>query len=70
MEWIKKLIGNSVGWTCYYLGHWYSIPMEHFEWIPFEPYRRLMQWSYQINDWAGINIWKAVDSPEPPQEDE
>ncbi|TFG98574.1 hypothetical protein E4H12_05720 [Candidatus Thorarchaeota archaeon] len=62
---MKKLIGWPVAHLCYILGDWTCKLMEGIdtEWaadILYPVYNRLMLWSCDLNDWAGLDLWSGA----------
>ncbi|KKL79926.1 hypothetical protein LCGC14_2009910 [marine sediment metagenome] len=64
MNW-KKIVGFCPCWACFWVGHWVSKPFEHFDRLAFlyPVYNTLMCWSLSINDWAGLDAWRAPEHP-------
>lgn len=57
---IRKVIGWPVSMALYTLGDWVSKPMERFDlgWL-YPTYNWLMCKSLDVNDWAGLQIWRS-----------
>lgn len=62
---IKKITGWPTMWALFYIGHWLSIPGNHWPWERFHPYR-IWNWflvrSMNVQDWAGFKDapWKVA----------
>jgi len=57
---MRKVIGWTASWVCFWLGHWVSRPMHWFDfWWLYPIYNNLMGWSYQVQVWGGdLGPWK------------
>ena len=43
-----KTVKVWLAWTCFWIGHWFSIPMRYWDWTAYvcmSPYQKLMRWS-------------------------
>ena len=58
---MKKIIGWAPMHLVFWSGHLVSKLMiwEPLEWL-YPVYNRLMGWSVEINDWAGLSLWESV----------
>ena len=58
---MKKLIGWPVGWALFWIGDGFSFLCNRYNWLSwmYIPYNKFMIWSVYVNDWAGLDIWKA-----------
>ena len=53
---MKKIAGRIVSELLWYLGDWIHYPMRWFDWPWIYPvYNRLMTWSSDVQDWAGVD---------------
>ena len=69
---MKKLISFVGTYVCYYVGHFLSLFMKirYLDFL-YEPYKKLMIWSFQIQDWGNIKgPWKEVENGEVLAEEE
>jgi hypothetical protein len=57
---IKKLIAYPFVHLFYYLGDFVSRFNNFIKWtdLGYKIYGKFMFWSMELNDWAGLNIWK------------
>lgn len=61
---MKALAAYLASFACYWLGHSISCVMRRGDWLSFlyPAYNRLMLWSCDAEDWAGIEfMWRAPE---------
>ena len=51
---MKKIIGFTLAWSLYYLGHWTSLLMKKYD-VGFSFYSWCMVTSADIQDWAKLS---------------
>jgi hypothetical protein len=59
---VKVVIAQLVSLACFWPGHWVSLLMHQADFLGhlYPVYNRLMCWSSEIEEWAGIEfIWKT-----------
>lgn len=53
---MKKIVAWPLTWILFWMGDLISRPMNYLDWAWLYPaYNRLMIWSVDVQDWAGVN---------------
>lgn len=66
---MKAVFGWPASWALYYFGHWSYLACDrlplmgsgedfnHVGKALFRMYQTFMRWSWEVNDWAGLDVW-------------
>lgn len=54
----RKTIAWPLVWACYLAGDAIGRLSRGYRWRTYGVYNTLMVWSYELNEWAGLSVWK------------